>query len=1122
MKRWTIRIFLVLIGLALVGTAAVLLIVHTDLPQQLVLKALNEKLGMEVSAGSLRTSFWGKTTITDFTLGLPMENAPLLEIPEIYISHTSIPLILLKGFTIHEARIVNPVVNIKEDENGVWNIQEFAYQIQHVSSGQDKIKFRLPRLNIANGTCSVTDITGHVEKIAPIIFKGETQKRHVWNFEMDIASQITASGRIAQGSNWSHEVNIDINDLPDSIKNLVPQLTEHLIVKAGWKGRIRKNELVGRMQLEQARAGRIQVEGTLGIEVSHTGLIVNLDGLLVSGFEKPVEQFDILGGQVQFDGNQLRAEKILVNAAQNRASLSGKWRLHEKRGDFNCFLAGVKPGRNINYEGTIYGMIDLPAIGTKEIDLSINTQGKSPWGSWQSEADILGTGNNWASSQWKVNIPALTWKMQDRNIDAKDIKAQITANWPDIKLVSLDFANAEQLKAEGEFSADTNNWKISFAAEGFKTNEDQNEPLDLKIIAGGSLQSIAVEQFDVAYKYLHLEAAGDVSLPSKELSNAHAKASLALHSAPEPNESFANVSGNFVCETEITGSLWPTNLQLQAVLAGDDITMNKKVIEPVKIPWKAEIDTSSLRYSAEQFRLFDGTWNLNGSYDFTQKSSQFTLTTEQVSLQPVMGLFDLPLECSGQMGASLDVSLSMDDISQMVISGAWNVRDMVIPPVEAQRAEGRIKIQNGTAVFDEIILRQNQGTAHSNAWFRLDQPQFIYVEADAQKWPLQFPGQDMILVTDTNGTATLNLSNRTMKGKGSLSASVEINDKKFADVTTEIAVEERLLDLNDMTIAALGGIANGKITIPLDDWTNSKAIVDWQGIDTGELALFWPDCNGIEGKSSGSLTVAHTEDKRAFEPLQIDIQGKISNGSYRSTSLGGYDVSAYLGRKRLLIDKAEINTMSGTIKSSGSISQHSDGYSTYVNADFSQIELNQLVHLFLPGAKPVLGKLTGKGVLVVVSDLHGLTGEVNFDITESDLARTMIISTLYNVMNLKFGNNEPKGQGQVSLRFEGSSLQIPSFVYFNRGVEIRGGGSIDDLTKGRMSSVRGYAVGSARPLKGINLLGIKELDRLMASLQTNVASVKIQGTLDKPEAVSVPFKEISTGLRALLWDQLHK
>ena len=1108
--------------LAIAATAAVLVIINTDVPQKMIIKALNNELDMNVNAASLRTSFWGKTTITDFNISIPMENSPLLEIPEMEISHTSIPILLFSGFTVKSVKILDPVVNINEDQTGRWNIQEFAYRIEQLTAGQGQTEFALPKIDVINASCVVSDNTGRIEKVEPINFKGDSAKQHLWDFDLDAASQIKLSGKIAEGGDWSHEANIDINSLPVPVRNLIGSIPESLAVKAGWTGRFRGDALEGQLHLEDMQTGQIQANGTMNIENSSAGLSISIEDLLIKGLKAPVGQVKLTGGQVKYDGRDVQALRILVEAAENKASFSGRWNLNDRQGDFNCFCNGTLSEQNISYESTLYGMIYLPVIGNKEVTVSVNIKGRSPWGKWNSEGEILGRGTKWAGSQWQVNIPDLTWNGTDTNINARDVRAEISASWPVIKLVNLESENAEQLKAEGEFSADTNRWTIKFDAKDFKINETQKVPIDLKFDAGGNLQSIAVKELAAVYKDLKLEAAGDVNVPSRELSDAHAKATIILRPISDSNDSLADFSGNIVCETEISGIVWPTRLNLQAILSGDNISFNKKNIEPVKIPWEAQIDTNGVKYNASHFKLFDGTWDLDGQYKFTGRSIQLALNTKQVSLQPVMALFDLPIECRGMTGTNLDVNLSTNDISQMVISGNWNIKDMVISPIEAQSAEGRIRIQNGIAVFDRIHLEQENGVANAEAWFRLDQPQFVYVDVDSQKWPMDFLENNLSLISDANGTATLDLSKRTMKGKGNLSTSVSVNDKKLADISTELGIEERLLDLNNLKIDGLGGSANGKINIPLDDWTNSKASVDWNDINISEFASYWPDFNGLDGKSSGSLIASPADEKRAFEPLQININGKLYEGSYHYAGVGEYDVSAYLGRDRLLIDKAEIKAMNGTIKYSGSISKRKEGLSTYVNVDFSQIELNQLEHLLFRNAKLVLGEVSGKGMLVIVSDLHGLTGEVNIQLDKSDLAHTVIVGSLYNTMKLKFGNKEPKGQGQISLRFEGSSLQIPSFYYFNRGVEIRGSGTIEDLTKGGASPVKGYAVGSARPLKGISLLGINELDQLMASLQTNVSSVKIEGTLGDPKVVPVPFQEISSGLRALLWNQLHK
>jgi hypothetical protein len=133
-----------------------------------------------------------------------------------------------------------------------------------------------------------------------------------------------------------------------------------------------------------------------------------------------------------------------------------------------------------------------------------------------------------------------------------------------------------------------------------------------------------------------------------------------------------------------------------------------------------------------------------------------------------------------------------------------------------------------------------------------------------------------------------------------------------------------------------------------------------------------------------------------------------------------------------------------------------------------------------------------------------------------------IVRTLYDTLSLGLGQTEPEGTGQVKLRFDGTCIRIPSFAYFNRGVEIRGAGQIVDFTLAGQSPVEGYAVGSTRVLRGVRLPGVRELDRLMASMQTGVASVAIDGTLSDTKVTVVPLPAVSGALRNLLWSQLRE
>ncbi len=1125
MKRWIRRIFLILLVLLLAYTAVVLVILHTDFPRNLILKTLNEKYGLHVTVDSVQITYGGQTTIDKLSISLPLEDAPIIDVPRIVIKHTKIPFVLFRGFRLKQVRIENPVVNISQDQTGTWNAERLSYYFNTESSGRGN-NLSLPYIDITDATVNVIDKNGNKETINPIVFQGKSLKPHEWHFQGNIDSQIVLDGKLAQSGDFYHEVNIDVNGLPKSLQNLIGEISGPLKLNATWKGRVSEKGITGILNLAEERS--FHAAGNIGLQMSPDVLSFDIKEISLSGLNESLDTINVLGGNLNYNGKQIQAERVFVEAFQNQASITGNWNIEKRQGDFDCSVTGAI--KEIEYENTLSGNIDWPKNGKRRIDLSVTSNAKSPWGNWQSNADLLYSGETLLNSKWKVTVPSFAWNSEKYNVQTDNIETVISVNWPVIKFDNIDMANVRTMNVIGQFSADTKNWNISLEADDLEVITDLNSPVDIVLAVYGDMQKIEVEKFSVTYDDLHLEGGGKTSLASGELTDTQFKVSMKMSPKAQSENMLENISGNLECKTKISGTIFPIDLQCKSVFSTDNISVKKQAIQSLEIPWQAKIDTNNVIYNADNFTLFDGQWSLNGRYDFKQRSAQVKLNTEEVSLRPVMQLFELPIECKGIMKAALDVTVPIDNINQMVISGNWNVKDMDIPPIEAKDAEGRIVIEHGTAQFDRIRLLHGMGLAEGNAWFRLNQPHLIYVNVDAYNWPTNFDKNNLALATNLKGKATLNLSERTIKGDGNIETNASFEGKKIGNFSSQINIVEThgrasLLDFNDMVIEAMGGYAKGDISIPLDDWTNSKASLDWQGVDLGEIAVYLStDARPFvsTGKSSGSLTVKKDESTRTFEPLRIDIQGKNEDVLFNNATFGDFKISAYLGKDRLLIDKAEIESMNGVLKSYGNVTRQAGSYSMYMNTDFSMIEANQLLHIFLPNAKHIEGNLTGKGMLVIFSDLKRMTGDANIQISQSDFAQTKIVGTLYNTMKLKFRDKKPSGYGQIKLCFEGSSLHIPSFEYFNQGVEIRGSGSILDLAKGKESKVKGYAFGSARPLKGINLPGMDELDKLMTSLQKNAAAVTVNGTLDNYDVEVVPFKEISKGLRVLLWDQLRK
>jgi hypothetical protein len=234
-------------------------------------------------------------------------------------------------------------------------------------------------------------------------------------------------------------------------------------------------------------------------------------------------------------------------------------------------------------------------------------------------------------------------------------------------------------------------------------------------------------------------------------------------------------------------------------------------------------------------------------------------------------------------------------------------------------------------------------------------------------------------------------------------------------------------------------------------------------------------------------------------------------------------ITGYVTPNRLLIEQADFKVLGGRLAGRARISPRGGNYYASVVADFNDLSLDQLVHAVDPNAGTHTGRLSGSVRLLPAFDRRlVLASEGLVRVTQSDLADNGIVRTLYNTLSLRFGAQEPTGTGELRLSFEGPAVVFSSVEYFNRGVEIRGAGTIRNVNLGAASPIEGYAVGSTRVLKGIKLPGLGALDHLLNVFQTGAASVKIGGTLQDTQVRVVPLPEVLGPFRRLLWVQLRE
>jgi hypothetical protein len=257
--------------------------------------------------------------------------------------------------------------------------------------------------------------------------------------------------------------------------------------------------------------------------------------------------------------------------------------------------------------------------------------------------------------------------------------------------------------------------------------------------------------------------------------------------------------------------------------------------------------------------------------------------------------------------------------------------------------------------------------------------------------------------------------------------------------------------------------------------------------------------------------------------MRFVLDANIPNGRFGPAQIDICRITGYLDPNRLLVEKASFDVLGGRLQARARLSRRSGQYYGAVVADFNDLSLEQLVHAIDPNAGVYVGRLAGSATILPAFDRRiALAGAGRIQLSQSDLAGNPVVRSLYDTLSLRFGAQEPVGTGEIRVQFEGSAVRFSSVQYFNRGVEVRGTGTIENVNLGADSPIDGYAVASTRVLKGIKLPGINDLDRLLDVFQTGAASVKIGGIVDNVEVQIVPLPEVLGSFRRLLWAQLQE
>src|SRR5688572_7222905 len=101
MKRWSLRILIALLIVIVIAIVVTQIVLWSDYPRSLVLKLVQQQLGLRVEAKTLDTGWFGSTTLSDVKVSLPLAEESFLSMPTMEVDHTAlVPLLITQKFEL--------------------------------------------------------------------------------------------------------------------------------------------------------------------------------------------------------------------------------------------------------------------------------------------------------------------------------------------------------------------------------------------------------------------------------------------------------------------------------------------------------------------------------------------------------------------------------------------------------------------------------------------------------------------------------------------------------------------------------------------------------------------------------------------------------------------------------------------------------------------------------------------------------------------------------------------------------------------------------------------------------------------------------------------------------------
>jgi len=1153
MKRWIIRLSVLLLILLIAALVTAHFVLKGDLPRRMVVDILREQTGLRVDAASMSVSWSGRTVIEDLEIALPLEEQPFLTARRVRVSHNSlIMLALTRSLGLSDLRIVDPIVSLEADEGDQWNIIEAA---EIVSAALERNRDpndppsglpELPRLRVERAVVDVDLPDGRSFSYQPFAIIGDPDGTLAWDFALTLEDRIALGGRLSPGAGWGHRIDFAVDELRSLVEPFVSSLPVPLDAAGAWRGDIREGTLAGTLTIAVLRAGDFTARGTVSAELVGTQLEVTPSTLIVERSTSQAEvartdQLRISSGTVTANLETITASRIVGSLATGSQGVPLKFAEFQAGAEYS--ITETSGTANIDWRGNAEPLLGSPLAHTGSLRTIASV---SPLGEIRLTADLVSTGQG-ESTSWDIAstidafgpsfqtialsavLPRAVVSTSQGRATLDGAAAELTARWPALTDIRLSIPDADRqrspLLVTADLDTDTMVWNASADADGYHPPITvpalpEPPPLTITLRARGDRDRAILETLTAHAEGVTLQADGRMTYADldAQLSIVAQKGAQAIADSITTRES--------VVSADISGSVSPLDVRIagEATVAGP--AYRDQLLGDVSTGFSATITDRQYEFVFEPIAILGGQVGAIASYTTGDAEARIAFLGERLSLGRLAEVLDLSMTLTGEAGADLSATIPLDDPAATVASGTWTASQVNVADRALINGEGTLIAGNGSLRLPQINLRHADGSLRGSAEMDLERPDRFHAAFSLDDWPLELDATKTEIVANGDADLTVHLAPLGADGTAQLAAQITYRDQPAGTVSVETSIAGRDLSINSISADALGGTVRGGGLVPLsaEFWERARFDLQWSDIDFSQAHVLLPALEPLRGTTVGSLTLSPSDDFRAELPLELVLQSNFEDAAFKGFTLGVPDrelpdlkAVVHFGPDRAEITEGSVTAAGGTLDIYGRISDHGGESAVFITSSMNNLDLQQIASAASLDDGPMPGRVNGDwSIGGSLMPPHRLFGSARMTLTDSDLLALPGIAQLYSALSLNIGRPEPQGEGKVLVRLEGESLEITRLVYFNRGTDLVAAMTIEDIFNPADSPIEGTVVGSIRPLRAGPQSFLSAIDRLLRAAQANAVAVEIGGTLSEPDTSLVPLKDLTSSIQRLL------